>query len=191
MDITGWKDERADLIHSTHSAARYLCWMNRIRKVRLDGQPERDGFRDWLLSAAAYNAGPSRVVKLLNTFGARSYWDVPLPAETEKYVPRWIALGLISRYRTYYGVKAEKGPALSFQTVRRLKLRKDLTFRDMARLLDITPRQVWLINTQISPQRAVFPAKWHGRRLLHTINVPMGKKKQFLAQLEAKGYTGK
>ncbi len=59
-------------MHSTRSAARYLAWMNQVKKVSLQSKPERAGFNNWFLSAAAYNAGPSRVVERLNSFGAKS-----------------------------------------------------------------------------------------------------------------------
>ena len=110
MHITNWKDDRADLVHSTHSAARYLAWMNRVKKVSIDENTERQGFDDWLLTAAAYNSGPTRLIQRLSSFRAHSYWDVPLPIETEKYVPRWIALGLLSNHRDYYGYKSHRGP---------------------------------------------------------------------------------
>jgi hypothetical protein len=189
MSITKWKDERADLTCSSHSAARYLAWMNRVLKVRLPGEKERDGLGNWLLAAAAYNAGPGRVLERLGSYDADSYWDVPLPPETEKYVPRWIAIGLISRNRAFYGVNISHRRRIAFETVRKLRLRKDLTFTEMAKLLDTTPRAVWALNTQIPPEKGVFPAKSRRRVLRHSINIPVGTRKKFLAQLKAHGYT--
>jgi len=191
LSITRWKDERAGLVHSTHAAARYLAWMNRVMKVRLNGKKERDGFRNWFLTAAAYNAGPTRVVQRLNSFGAASYWDVPLPAETERYVPRWIAVGIISRNRAFYGVRIPPRERVSFDTVRNVRLKKDLTFAAMAGLLDTTPRAVWFLNSHIPPEKAVFPAKSRRGSIRHTIFVPRGTRKKFVAQLKAHGYTGK
>ncbi|MFC1836250.1 lytic transglycosylase domain-containing protein [Thermodesulfobacteriota bacterium] len=191
MNVAKWKDERADLVHSTHSAARYLAWMCRVKKVRLKGKEERDGFRNWILTAAAYNAGPARVIQRLNDYGSVSYWDVPLPLETEKYVPRWIALSLIGKYRKFYGVEPPARPKIRFETVRRIRLKKDLSVTAIARLLNKTPRQIWTLNTQIPPDKAVFPAKYRGRSMAHTIYVPAGTKRKFLAQLKAHGYVGK
>lgn len=191
MEINKWKDERADLICSTHSAARYLAWMNRLMMVRLKGSKERKGFRNWILSAAAYNAGPSRVVKQLNAFEVESYWDVPLPTETEKYVPRWIALSLISKYRKFYGVEVPNKKQLVFDAVRNVKLKKDLPFVTIAKLIDTSPRRVWTLNSQIPSHKAVFPAKSRGKVLKHSIKVPRGKGKKLLAQLSSKGYLRK
>jgi len=191
MNITDWKDERADLVNSTHSAAKYLAWLNRVKKVNLNGRPERDGFNDWLLTTAAYNAGPTRIVERLNSFGASSYWDVPLPAETEKYVPRWIALWLISKNRDFYDVKIPSRGAVAFDTVEKVRLQKDLSFAAIATLLDTTPRAIWSLNTEISPEKGVFPAKSGRRAVEHRINIPRGTRGKLLAQLAAHGYTKK
>jgi Transglycosylase SLT domain len=189
MKITPWKDERADLIRSTNSAAKYLAWINRVQKVSLDGRGQRDGFHDWLLTAASYNAGPKAVIRRLNAFHTTSYWNVSLPTETETYVPRLIAAWLIHKHRDFYGMHIPPKPTLTFDTIRRLRLRKDLTFAAAAKLLDTTPRKVWFLNTQISPAKAVFPAK-SGRAVIeHTINVPKGRGAKFLAELAAHGYT--
>ena len=191
MDITRWKDERADLIHSTHSAARYLAWMNRVKKVNVTGQPEREGFNSWFLAAAAYNAGPSRVVERLNAYGAKTYWDVVLPGETERYVPRWIALSLISKHRNFYGVQVARQRPLSFDTLEKVRLKKDLGFAAMARLLGTTPRTVWALNTQIPPEKGVFPARHRGRQIEHKINVPLGTRSKFVEELAKHGFMGK
>jgi membrane-bound lytic murein transglycosylase D len=191
MHITKWKDERADLVNSTHSAAKYLAWMNKVKKVTLSDKSERQGFNDWFLTAAAYNAGPSKVCQRLSQFGASSYWDVPLPIETEKYVPRWIALSLISKYRDFYRIQVHHQKRVAFETVRKIRLHKDLTFVAMARLLNATPRDIWELNTQIPPEKGVFPARSGRRFIEHTIHVPKGTRQKFLAQLAAHGFTKK
>lgn len=140
MNITNWKDEHADLVHSTHSAARYLAWLNRVKKVNLSGRTEREGFNDWLLTAVVYNAGPARVTERLNNYSATSYWDVPLPTETERYVPRWIAVWLISRNRDFYGVRPPSHETVTFDTVAKVKLQKDLSFAAIAGFIESTPR---------------------------------------------------
>jgi peptidoglycan lytic transglycosylase D len=191
MHITKWMDDRADLVHSTHSAAKYLAWMNRVKKVSIGETAERQGFHDWLLTAAAYNAGPTRIIQRLSSFRAHSYWDVPLPIETEKYVPRWIAIGLISHHRDFYGVQIPSRPKVAFDVVEKVRLEKDLSFVAMARLLEITPRTVWALNTRIFPEKGVFPARSGRTVITHTIRVPKGARNRFLAQLVAHGYIKK
>ncbi len=190
MKISGWNDERGDLVKSTHSAARYLAWMNRVMKVKLNGA-EREGLHNWLLATASYNAGPNRVLTRLNLYDASSYWDVPLPIETERYVPRLIAVALISRDRAFYGVDVPKRKHRSFDTVRGIRLNKNLQLADIAKLVGTTPRAVWELNGQIPHEKAVFPAKTGRHRHIHTINVPEGTRQKFLTKLKAHGYVGK
>ncbi len=190
-DINHWKDERADLIKSTHSAARYLAWINRVKKVTLPDGQEKEGFNDWFLTAAAYNAGPARVTQRLNGFGVNQYWETPLPTETEKYVPRWMALGIISQNRTFYGLKPPARPAGTFESVHKVILNKDLTFADMAKMLNTTPRAIWQLNSKVAPEKSVFPAKAGRTTIQHTIHLPKGAKKKFMTQLAASGYTKK
>jgi membrane-bound lytic murein transglycosylase D len=191
MRITGWKDERADLTQSTHSAARYLAWMHRVKKIELSNQEPRSGLQDWLLTAAAYNAGPARVIQRLNLFGASSYWDVPLPSETERYVPRLIAVWIISNHRKFYDIHVPSCHSVAFDTLSNVRLVKDLSFAVMAKLLGTTPRQVFMLNSQIPAQKAVFPAQSGRSVIQHTIHVPRGKAREFRARLAAHGYTRK
>lgn len=189
MHINNWKDDRGDLVISTNSAAKYLAWMYRVKKVTLGDKPEQEGFRDWFLTAAAYNAGPGRVTQRLNGFGSVSYWDIPLPIETERYVPRWIAVGLIHKYRDYYGVQIPNSRTIAFDTIEKIRLQKDLPFASMARMLNSTPRSVWTLNSHIPAEKAVFPARSGKTPIEHCIHVPKGSRQKFLAQLAAHGYT--
>ena len=71
------KDQRYDPDRSAAAASRYLRY--------LYGR-----FGDWRLSVAAYNAGESRVRRLLDRHRARSFDEIAehLPAETQMYVPK-------------------------------------------------------------------------------------------------------
>lgn len=191
MLVSAVRDERGDVVKSTHAAARYLAWMNGVKKISFEGKGDQEGFNDWLLAAAAYNAGPARVTQRLNSFGAKSYWDVPLPLETERYVPRWIAVGIISKYRDFYGVQVPSRGAMSFETLSDVKLKKDLSFAAMAKLLGTTPRVVWELNAHVPPEKSTFAARAGKKPVQHTIRVPKGKASKFRAQLAAHGYTVK
>ncbi len=84
LDEDWWHEDRRDVLASTKAAVRYLKDLNRM----FDG--------DWLLSIAAYNAGPGRVQRAIDknrNQGKRTdYWSLDLPKETEKYVPKLLAL---------------------------------------------------------------------------------------------------
>lgn len=70
-------DQRLSPDHNARAAARYLRYLH-------------DKFGDWRLTLAAYNAGETRVRRLLSRSTARSFDAIAahLPAETQLYVPK-------------------------------------------------------------------------------------------------------
>ncbi len=95
-----WHADRRDVLASTKAAANYLKDLN----VMFKG--------DWLLSIAAYNAGPGRVQKAIDAnikLGKKTdFWSLNLPKETEKYVPKLLALGQVIKDPSRYNQKLLK-----------------------------------------------------------------------------------
>ena len=60
-------------------------------------------FGSWTLTAAAYNAGSSRVSKFMKEQGASSYYDLLMSEETERYVFRILAVKTIFENPEKYG----------------------------------------------------------------------------------------
>ncbi len=52
-------------------------------------------FGSWTLAAASYNAGQAGVSRRLEAQGVSNYWDLYLPEETMRYVPRILSLKLV------------------------------------------------------------------------------------------------
>jgi membrane-bound lytic murein transglycosylase D len=77
--ITLDRDERQDWDAATLAAGKYL----RELKKR---------FGDGLLALAAFNCGPSRVSREIADRDSVTFWDLKLPPETRRYVPRVLAL---------------------------------------------------------------------------------------------------
>ena len=81
---TWWYDGRRDIVASTDAALNYLEQLHK----RFDG--------DWLLALAAYNSGAgtvNRAIRKNKKKGkATDYWSLDLPTETERYVPKLLAL---------------------------------------------------------------------------------------------------
>ena len=107
LDEDWWHEDRRDVLASTKAAVRYLKDLNRM----FDG--------DWLLSIAAYNAGPGRVQRAIDknrNQGKRTdYWSLDLPKETEKYVPKLLALGKVLKNPERFNqklIKIENKPCL-------------------------------------------------------------------------------
>lgn len=94
LRVDWWIDERADPEKSTRAAAAYLRDLHRM-------------FDDWSLALAAYNCGPGRVRRTLQSAGASSFWELLdaglLPKETRGYVPTFYATILIASDPDTYG----------------------------------------------------------------------------------------
>ena len=92
-----WHADRRDVLASTKAAANYLNDLNKMFKG------------DWLLSIAAYNAGPGRIQRAIDTnikLGKKTdFWNLDLPQETEKYVPKLLALSQVIKNPSRYNQK--------------------------------------------------------------------------------------
>jgi membrane-bound lytic murein transglycosylase D len=92
-----WFDERRTIRSSTRAAAAYLQRLNR----RFEG--------DWAQSLAAYNAGAGKVGKAIRRANARNeatdFWSLDLPGETDRYVPRLLAMAAVVADPEAYGLE--------------------------------------------------------------------------------------
>jgi len=92
LRVDEYVDERRDPVRATDAALDYLQWLH-----------GRFG-ESWYLAAAAYNAGPGRVERILNRHAGGQmgdenlYWEILeyLPRETREYVPKLIALTMLA-----------------------------------------------------------------------------------------------
>ncbi|MCA1961767.1 MAG: lytic transglycosylase domain-containing protein [Desulfomonile sp.] len=165
LRVENWRDERSDLVLSTHSAARYLNWM---RTRIADGSSPVS----WLTVAAAYNAGLSEIVHRTGAYGTTSYWDMKLPLETENYVPRWIAFALIDAHREFYGVGNSGNSTISFDTLGGLHLSRDVPLSLLAALTASSVRLIRELNPGLNKSETSLRAIVDSRAVTHTIHVP-------------------
>jgi membrane-bound lytic murein transglycosylase D len=175
LSVNDFRDERRDLVVSTRSAARYLKWMR-----------SRLGCKSWLTSAAAYNAGLTEINYRVAAYGTDVYWDMKLSLETEKYVPRWIALCLIDSNRKFYGLDVPPLSPVSFDAIEGVKLARDLPLSELATISESSIRFIREINGAIPREQQVFKATKNSREL--TIHVPKGSKTPVLKALRSRAY---
>jgi hypothetical protein len=90
LEINKEVDMRYNVEKETVAACRYL--KDSYRK-----------FKDWTLSAAAFNCGNGRITKTMEEQRVDSYYDMLLPEETQRYVYRILALKLITESPEKYG----------------------------------------------------------------------------------------
>jgi membrane-bound lytic murein transglycosylase D len=121
---------------------------------------------DWLLALAAYNAGEGRVSRAIERnqkLGLPTdYWNLPLPKETQNYVPKLLALSQVVMSPQAYGVTLE--PIANepyFETVV-LKQRMDLS--RVAAMAELDEDELYQLNpafkkriTLDGPQHLLVP----------------------------------
>ena len=95
LDINKMVDERRDPVLATQAAAEYFRDLYSI-------------FNSWYLSMASYNVGEGRVIKAVRKYKTKDFWELSqnkkaLPAETDNYVPKYIAAKLIAKNPDKYG----------------------------------------------------------------------------------------
>lgn len=135
IKINWWFDGRRDLIESTRSALDFLS--------QLHAQ-----FGSWLLALAAYNSGAITVENAIQEnqrLGRPTdFWSLNLPAATEAYVPRLLAVRDIIEHAHQYGIALPKIPDTPYLSVVKLKGQIDLSLA--AHLLGMSLKKLYLLN---------------------------------------------
>lgn len=85
-----WYEERSDIVASTYAAGNYLKDLYSI-------------WGDWFLAFAAYNCGEYRVARQVARQKTKNFWELDLPLQTERYVPKFLAALYIMREPEKYG----------------------------------------------------------------------------------------
>src|ERR1039458_4206385 len=90
-----WVDDRQDPERSTRAAARHL-------------KDLYNQFGDWYLAMAAYNSGPGTVQAAVKRTGYADFWELyrrnVLPKETRNYVPIILAVTIMAKNPSQYGL---------------------------------------------------------------------------------------
>jgi membrane-bound lytic murein transglycosylase D len=90
-----WVDERQDPEKATRAAARLL-------------KDLYNQFGDWYLAMAAYNSGPGTVQRAVQRTGYADFWELykrnVLPGETRNYVPIILAMTIMAKNPSQYGL---------------------------------------------------------------------------------------
>lgn len=115
-------EPRLDIEHSTDAA---MTFIEQLYK----------SFDSWVLTLAAYNAGPSRVKSALKKVKYRhdmDFFKLDLPEQTLKYVPKILAFAHILKHHDYYKLKFPK----HVDHLSHVVLEKEQDFSTLALALD-------------------------------------------------------
>jgi membrane-bound lytic murein transglycosylase D len=162
-----WVDDREDPVKSTLAAARHLKELYQT-------------FGDWSLAMAAYDSGPLTVQAAVERTGYADFWTLrrlhALPAETEDYVPIFMATLMIAKDPKAYGFDIQADPPLAVDSVvvttpTDLRLVAQLIDRPVEQLAELNPS---LLRWATPPNNPQF-----------VLNLPQGTKEQFQQRVAA------
>ena len=112
LRVDDYVDERRDPVRATDAALEYLEYLY-------------DRFGSWYLAAAAFNAGPGRVERILHRHADGRvgdediYWEVleHLPRETREYIPKLIAVTVLANDADMVGFAASSAKPYRYDNV--------------------------------------------------------------------------
>ncbi|WP_347905873.1 LysM peptidoglycan-binding domain-containing protein [Pseudomonas purpurea] len=147
---TRFYDGRRDITASTTAAMDYLTRLH-------------DMFNgDWLLALAAYNAGEgtvSRAIERNEKLGLPTdYWNLPLPSETQAYVPKLLALSQVVLAPEAYGVNLNPIANEPYFEVVEINQRMDLS--KVAAVANIDEDELFQLNPAFK-QRTTIDGPQH------------------------------
>jgi len=162
-----WVDDRQDPEKSTRAAARHL-------------KDLYNQFGDWYLAMAAYNSGPGTVQAAVKRTGYADFWELyrrnVLPKETRNYVPIILAVTLMAKNPSQYGLDAvamEHPP--DFDTV---TINYPVDLRLVAECVSSTPEELQDLNPSLlrvtTPRQGEFQ-----------LRLPAGTKDQYQTAIAA------
>ena len=168
LRVDSYVDERRDPIGATEAALDYLHWLH-------------GRFGSWYLAAAAYNAGPGRVERVLRRYAdgrvgdENLYWEIVdhLPKETREYVPRLIAAAILAKNASAYGFVVNSTERYAFDLV---FVPGGTTLRRVASALEIDVGILKDLNPHLV-QGVTPPTEVYG------VRVPVGDSQRVVAAL--------
>ena len=160
LRVDEYVDERRDPVAATDAALDYLEWLH----GRFEGS--------WYLAAAAYNAGPGRLERILKRYAADRewtedlYWEILayLPRETREYVPKMIAVTKLANDADALGFPASDYAPYRYDNV---FVPGGTTLKRVARALDVDERALWLLNPHLT--RGITPPNE-----MYGVRIPVG-----------------
>jgi hypothetical protein len=141
-----------------------------------------------LLAVCAFVDGADNVDPIVSKGQGFSYWDMVMPSYSEVLIPRLIALKLVDTHRDFYGVEVPPLPALSCDSLDRLKLLKDLPLHVVAKWIGTNPRAVWELNPGVDPSTGILPKPDKRSPLGFPLRVPQGMGGKVRQALVREGY---
>ncbi|HZQ17282.1 MAG TPA: LysM peptidoglycan-binding domain-containing protein, partial [Terriglobales bacterium] len=133
-----WVDDRQDPEKSTRAAAHHL-------------KDLYNQFGDWYLAMAAYNSGPGTVQSAVKRTGYADFWELyrrnVLPKETRNYVPIIVAVAIMAKNPSQYGLQTIVPDApMKYDTIR---INYQVDLRLVAECVDVPSSELQELNPSL------------------------------------------
>jgi membrane-bound lytic murein transglycosylase D len=154
LERSYYVDDRSDPEKATRAAARHLRDLYGL-------------FGDWYLVMAAYNSGPITVSKAIERTGYADFWELQkrrvLPKQTQNYVPIILALALVAKAPSLYGVQVDAQKPPQVDSIRLdhpidLRLVADAASADLDDLHELNPELLRNITPSLPGFQLNLPA---------------------------------
>src|ERR1700690_912790 len=138
LERSWWIDDRQDPEKATRAAAHHL-------------KDLYNQFGDWYLAMAAYNSGPGTVQSAVKRTGYADFWELyrrnVLPRETRNYVPIIVAVTIMAKNPTQYGLETVvKDKPIPYDSI---KIDYPIDLRLAAECVDATTDQLLDLNPSL------------------------------------------
>ncbi len=133
--VSSYVDERSDPQLSTEAACRYLKKLYNI-------------YDDWFLALAAYNGGPGNVNKAIRfANGKKDYWSIRkyLPTETQRYIPRFIAVNYLMAHQGDHGI-GKTPPKFNFFKTDTVTVNRNLPLKFVSEVMEMPMDDIQFLN---------------------------------------------
>lgn len=116
-----WFDGRRSVKVSTQAALKYLAYLNKYFQG------------NWLLAIAAYDSGLGTILRAIKSNHRSNskninFWSLQVPNETQKYIPKLLALAEIIKNPDHYNVHLPKIPHVPYFAEVNIGSQIDLTY---------------------------------------------------------------
>lgn len=162
LEMNRWYDGRRDVPASTIAALDLLEYL--YEKTN----------NNWLYAFAAYNSGESRVLNAIKRNEKKGldtdFWSLDLPKETERYVPRLLALAEVIKNADEYGISL--APIDNSPSIEVVDISNQMDLSMAASLANMTTRELQELNPSYK-HKATSPLG------PHTLVLPIDKSEEF------------
>jgi soluble lytic murein transglycosylase-like protein len=136
LKMNRWYDGRYDVHASTHAALDYFTYL------------KGHFHNDWLLAMAGYNYGENGVARSAHRNArqgqAHDFWNIRLPRETKRYVPKILALAAIIKDPGRYNLQLP--PISDKPNVQPVNVGKQIALKHAAKIAGLPHETVRKLN---------------------------------------------